>query len=430
MTTPKCVNPVGCGHSCCDNCPKETGQTADKTTKQKSGGRSSEEIRLSYTQAAPPRPYPGSEASAEPQPGLTLTPATAHSFAAPGTASARYASDIATLPGSTFENASCIAPQSLIFDSTTTSFEDSLELPSSGSLSFGFPTFPSAPLLFSTVDFDFEPIVSTSFPDPEDEEYQFDFAGAPTVTQDHIAALHMDRDLVQVPQVAGSTQNPVQDKDNDAHTASAQHRKRPRSASPGVPAKTARKAPSPRSAKMATDQKDEHILTCPFVWVDHQRHSKCLNLRLRRIRDVKQHLHRVHEQPYYCRRCKATFKNGADSAEAQAHDNSDIRCPRRDHAKIPDGITKLQFDSMKKSKADFRTQWYYIWDVLFPDAIEAKPRSPFLNDRLSNDITALSVFSQTQGRRILQANPSLTTREIDLVLSGIEVVLDAWTSRS
>lgn len=371
------------------------------------------------------------EAPAEPQLGLTLTPATAHSFAAAGTASATHTSDFAPLPGFTFENASCIAPQSLIFESTTAYFEDSLPIPNSGYPSFGCPIYPcppSAPLSTSTLGFHFDPAVATSFDDPEHEGAQPDVAGALITSQDHIAALQMDRDLVQVSQVAGLTPNPVQD--NDVHTASAHQGKRPREASPDVPAKAACKAPSQRSVKRAAGQKDDRILTCPFVWVDHERHSKCLKLKLRRIRDVKQHLHRAHEQPYYCRRCKAIFKDGADSAEAQEHDRSHTRCPNREHAKIPDGVTKLQFDTMKKSKADLVTQWHNIWDVLFPDAVESRPRSPFLTERLSYDITAFVVFSQTQGRRILQANPSLAGREIDLVLSGMEVVLDAWASRS
>lgn len=341
-----------------------------------------------------------------------------------------YTLDSAPLPGSTFENASCIAPQSLIFDSTTTTFyKDSLPIPNSGYPSFGFPTYPcppSAPLSTSTLGFDFDTAVTTSFDDPEYEE-QLDVAGASIKSQDHIAALQMDRDLVQVSQVAGSTPNPGQG--NDVHAASAHRGKRPREASPDVSVKAACKAPSQRPVKRTAGQKDDRTLTCPFVWVDHDRHQKCLKLKLRRIRDVKQHLHRTHEQPYYCRRCKAVFKDGADSAEAQEHDRSDTRCTNREHAAIPDGVTKSQFDSMKKSKADLVTQWHYIWDVLFPDAAETKPRSPFLTERLSYDITAFVVFSQTQGRRILQANPSLTARDIELVMSGMEVVLDAWASR-
>lgn len=435
ISTPKCISGV-CAHSCCDNCSKEPSKTGAKITAPKLGASSSEEIRISYTSAAPPYPREAqAEPQAEPQLGLTLTPATTPSFAAPGTASASRVPDL-NLSCSTFGSASYFSPQSRIFHSSTPFLGASFSIPSGDSLSFGLSTYPcepSAPLSVSSIAFDtgFDPAFETSFVDTHEiGGEQLDLPESAPNTQRHIAALQQDRDLVQVSQVAEATPNTVI-KGIDADTITHGKSKRPREASPEMVAESSCEVPPQRPAKRTACLKGDRILTCPFVWRNDESHPDCLKFRLRRIRDVKQHLHRAHEQPYYCRRCKAVFKNGADSVEAREHDNSDTRCPRRDHAKVPDGVTKAQFESMKKSKADLVTQWNYIWDVLFPDAVDSKPPSPFLTERLSraDEITALIVFVRTKGQRILQADPKLTDH-VDLVRYGVDTLLDAFTSKS
>lgn len=435
-STPKCINEV-CPHSCCKYCSKEPGKIKDKTTALKAGAKSSEEIRVSYTPAAPSYTYEAqAEPQAEPQLGLTLTPATTHSFAAPGTASASYTSDLA-LSCSTFGSASCFSPQSRILDSSAPFSGGSFPVPSGDSFSFGllnYPGEPSAPLSVPSCafDIDFDPAFETSFVNAHEiEEDQLDFAEPTPNTQNHIAALQKDRDLVQGSQVAAGP-TPTSDKDTDANTITHRKGKRPREASPEMPAESSCETTTHRPTKRTAGLKDGRILTCPFVWVNNESHPNCLKLRLRRIRDVKQHLRRKHKQPYYCRRCKAVFKDGADSVEAQEHDNSDTRCPRRDDAKVPDGVTQAQFVRLeKKSKADLVTQWNYIWEVLFPDAVESKPQSPFLTDRLAraDQLTAFGVFVQTHGQQILQANPKLAAH-VDIVRYGFDILLDEFNSRS
>ncbi|KAJ4388225.1 hypothetical protein N0V93_008832 [Gnomoniopsis smithogilvyi] len=404
-TTPKCISDH-CQHSCCDKC-----------------NRQSEEPRKYYTSWNPFGTY---EALAEPptdlQSVLMHTPTEAHFDAAPQAASTTYASYIA-VPDSTIGHDTSTRPQNLDFESNTPLF-GSLFPDFSGGFSFDFSSpvdgFP-APLLPS----------GQGLPDDGEalfNEYEGEQPCVPEPGEStalHIAALHKSRDHACIAHASGSTSPLVKSK--DVHTVSTHNSKRPRTSGPNLPAKS-RKVAGQRSSTKVADQKEGRIFTCPFVWSDPERYRKCLSWKLSRIRDVKQHLRRRHEQPHFCRRCKAIFKDGADSAEAQAHHNSDIRCPRREHKSAPDGVTEKQFKSLKKSQKDLISQWNDIWDVVFPDAVEAKPISPFLDERLSYETSALVVFSQTQGQRILQSNSGLTSQNIELILRGMQIVVDAWAS--
>lgn len=56
------------------------------------------------------------------------------------------------------------------------------------------------------------------------------------------------------------------------------------------------------------DIEDGPTLACPFYKRNQVRHSNCLHFRLKRIKDVKQHLLRKHKQPYYCPICGLEFE--------------------------------------------------------------------------------------------------------------------------
>ncbi|KAJ4419181.1 hypothetical protein N0V82_005088 [Gnomoniopsis sp. IMI 355080] len=413
--TPKCVK-GDCGqHSRCKFCKVEF----IPPPKKGSSTKSSEDFRVSYTHAAPSRPY---EAPAEPQSGLTSTPLIVHSYTAPQPASTTYSSNISA-PWPTFDSGTSISPQSLI-NCNTPSYGNPFPDLTGAFLTPGLPSWPdnsylNAPLWTSDLDFS----IDYEAPVDEQESERPCVDEVDTSTVGHIEALRKDQSPIS--QVPGTTSSSV--KGRDAHITSAHNSKRPRSPSPDMPAKLPRKAPK-RSPKGAADHKQGHTFTCPFVWSNPEGYRKCLRLKLSRIRDVKQHLRRCHEQPYFCRRCKTVFKDGPDSPEAKEHDNSTIGCPLQEHARYPEGVTEKQFkDIHGKRQGDLTTQWNNIWDILFPDAVDSKPVSPFLNERLSYETSDLLIFSKIQGPRILQANPDFSAENIQLIMYGMKTVFDKWT---
>lgn len=427
-STPKCINNNGCPHHYCENCRIEYVGPSSGAGKKKNGPKVIEELGDFYVQADPLTAY---KAPPEPQSSLTCTPVETHplGYNAAQPASATYPSVIAgTWPP--FDNESHNPPQSLNNDNSTPSRGDLFPVPISSLTSLGFPYYADGSLA---------PLQSCTLGDlgDSDDLYEEGVDGQPcfqkpgSVTGVQIAALHQDRDEVLMSLASRSTSTPT--KGDLAPTNSANGTKRPRAPSPSTSArpmraKSSRKVKSRRSPTEAVEHKNGRIFTCPFVWSDAVRHRSCLKLKLKRIRDVKQHLRRAHSQPYFCPRCKAVFKGGADSLEYQKHAMSEVRCPLQDQGEIPDGVTDSQFQSMGKSQQDLTKQWNHIWDIIFPNAAEARPASPFLDQRFSEEIKALVVFIQTQGPRVLTANFRLTDRNVELVLLYIQSVIDAWIS--
>ncbi|KAK0658040.1 hypothetical protein B0T16DRAFT_402925 [Cercophora newfieldiana] len=137
------------------------------------------------------------------------------------------------------------------------------------------------------------------------------------------------------------------------------------------------------------------LFACPF-WKHDQRYWKdCFGYRLKRIRDVKQHLKRRHTQLCCCDRCGAEFR----TANALTHHRHLNACASRQFRK------KWLFESEKerlarRSKGAPEKQWYAMWEVIFPR--EIPPDSPYLDESLCEHLSPFRSFLETQGPDIIQ----------------------------
>ncbi|KAI1321876.1 hypothetical protein F5Y16DRAFT_388364 [Xylariaceae sp. FL0255] len=115
---------------------------------------------------------------------------------------------------------------------------------------------------------------------------------------------------------------------------------------------------------------------CPFHKRFPVEHQECGKYKLRRIKDVKQHIYRLHCKPeLYCPRCFQTFKV---IGERDQHVRSGT-CTSKEVQKFD--ISDDQKKALKEcgirgtKKQD---QWMELWNVVFPKA--DRPRSPFVDN--------------------------------------------------
>ncbi|KAI1201508.1 hypothetical protein F5X97DRAFT_289795 [Nemania serpens] len=139
-------------------------------------------------------------------------------------------------------------------------------------------------------------------------------------------------------------------------------------------------------------------LACPFLLKDPKNHMGCRKYQLNRIRDVKQHLLRVHRRPPYCPRCYDTFSN---DEERDYH----VRvCQVEDHPLVRiNGVSDDQQRTLSKksnSKHTVEEQWHFIWETLFPNT--GRPTSVYLAKMFSDEMFLLRQYMATEGISIFR----------------------------
>lgn len=153
-----------------------------------------------------------------------------------------------------------------------------------------------------------------------------------------------------------------------------------------------------RKAMTPNDDDDEGpTLACPFYKKDKIAHSKCLLFRLRRIKDVKQHLTRKHIQPQFCARCGRHF----DTQESLRAHTRNASCVLADFME-PEGITedqKKELGARVGRKFGLAEQWYQVWDILFP--LLDRPISPFVESPIQEVLTGLREYWAENGQSII-----------------------------
>jgi hypothetical protein len=168
--------------------------------------------------------------------------------------------------------------------------------------------------------------------------------------------------------------------------------------------------------RSASSDSSKLLLACPYFKMDSVRYSErnlqeqcyrgCASKLLRNIPRLKQHLYRVHRRPeYYCGRCYITFDT---QALADTHSRQSQSCAVLE----PQFQEKMDNDQMnaikrRNRRADAPTEWYSIFKILFPNAVE--PASPY-TDHGSSEIVqnftsyfreeAPSIFSELVRGRI------------------------------
>lgn len=180
-----------------------------------------------------------------------------------------------------------------------------------------------------------------------------------------------------------------------------------------------KREPSPTAANENTKEEDDtdvednddasesghkkapvRYLACPFYKHNASQHMACVRFRLRRVRDVKQHLNRCHSRHMQCPVCGNEFK---DSPALESHIRM-RKCREPAGGFQIQGVTAQQSKLLSrriKSKVGVRSQWYGIWGILFPGL--EKPESPYLVNELEEAVNTVRDTWKRQGEDIVNS---------------------------
>jgi hypothetical protein len=187
--------------------------------------------------------------------------------------------------------------------------------------------------------------------------------------------------------------------------------------------------------KLKPDTAQPRFLACPYWKLNSNKHRRCYKLTLKRIRDVKQHLHRRHTPEFYCERCFVIFLSH------QSHQDHiiSVPCRREPHAQL-DGISNSQHRELcRKSNPAFteENQWFAIWDILFPGS--ERPFSAYIDSELSADLCLFREHWQNSGQDVLldvlRSNQwvSISAEEQEtqgrrILAEGLDRIYEDWLS--
>lgn len=138
------------------------------------------------------------------------------------------------------------------------------------------------------------------------------------------------------------------------------------------------------------------FIACPFWKLNPRKHWECFSKKITNIGYVKQHLTRRHTPSLYCQRCFRLFDN------EELHDQHIVSavCTRNPLQRL-EGISQVQSSQLsRKSKGSIETQWYKIWDILFPH--QHRPSSIYVFCDQTQDLTLVREFSQRNGLVIIR----------------------------
>ncbi|KAK1830827.1 hypothetical protein QBC39DRAFT_434442 [Podospora conica] len=174
----------------------------------------------------------------------------------------------------------------------------------------------------------------------------------------------------------------------------------------------------------------DHLFACPFWKGDLTTWRDCFRYKLKRIRDVKLHLKRVHSRSF-CVRCGNEFKG---KQALDAHCAVTPPCASRRFLKrwLCEG-QKEQLAKRSNPKFTIEQQWYAMWDIVYPARL--RPDSPYINQSLSEDLNSFVEFFTTQGPRVmLEAgwvrHGDLESEHPHLLQMGLRRIYDQWTRLS
>ncbi|KFY16490.1 hypothetical protein V492_01287 [Pseudogymnoascus sp. VKM F-4246] len=142
------------------------------------------------------------------------------------------------------------------------------------------------------------------------------------------------------------------------------------------------------------DETTSRLFACPYLKMDPVKHANCCTKKLRRIRDVKQHLSRRHTPDRYCQRCLST--NFCDEQTLQGHVDLNT-CLRNDPTAL-EGISNEQQKRLSRksdSKINEEGQWFVIWEILF--IRRARPSSAYMETGLSMELGLFREYCSTHG---------------------------------
>ncbi|TDZ47409.1 hypothetical protein CTRI78_v008561 [Colletotrichum trifolii] len=150
--------------------------------------------------------------------------------------------------------------------------------------------------------------------------------------------------------------------------------------------------------KKIREEAEKHF-ACPFSKYEPARHQACLKLRLKRTRDVKQHIHRKHCPEFYCNRCKHVFGTETELNEHSLAGGASLSCVP---SSLLEGISHRQrYLLSKKSRKDATEaeQWFDVWIVIFPT--RPRPISPYLDTEVDKLLTSMREYCHENQEAVL-----------------------------
>ncbi|KAI1423166.1 hypothetical protein F5Y12DRAFT_759136 [Xylaria sp. FL1777] len=185
-----------------------------------------------------------------------------------------------------------------------------------------------------------------------------------------------------------------------------------------------------RSSRSSRGTGRERPLACPFHKKDPQRHQGCAKYTLRRIKDVKQHIYRLHCKPeLYCSRCFQNFK----CFNERDHHIREGGCTKN---KVPDLEGIISEDQRKELKycgsrgTSKQQQWVKLWEVIFPGT--KPPQSPHIENDQAELLSCLRSYWDGNAGEIIAKylgehdpvclNPDQIRSVVDSILDHFETI--------
>jgi hypothetical protein len=168
-------------------------------------------------------------------------------------------------------------------------------------------------------------------------------------------------------------------------------------------------------------KKEDQTLTfaCPFWKRDPYHQTDCMNYKLKRFRDVKQHLQGKHYEPYFPI-CYQTFSSPSDRDDhirSKSYDSQSRPAPNSLNGVSQEAKTRLSSRIDRPTNAI--QQWYFIWDTLFRG--EPRPESPYLGTVFEENFGMIRDVWAREGSDII--DKLLPRREEGEGLSEVEALL-------
>ncbi|KXJ88327.1 hypothetical protein Micbo1qcDRAFT_166995 [Microdochium bolleyi] len=166
----------------------------------------------------------------------------------------------------------------------------------------------------------------------------------------------------------------------------------------GDESKSRKRARGPSSGDQPELDDNNATLACPYYKYNKLRHDRCLYLQLRRIKDVKQHLRRAHNQPHFCPICGVAFADSRDDLNEHLIART---CERREF-QVPEGVTdshRAKFTQRVARTLSLSEQWFTVWDILFPG--QPRPESPFVEGPVAEVSAEVILWWNRHGRSVV-----------------------------
>ncbi|KAK3900753.1 hypothetical protein C8A05DRAFT_16974, partial [Staphylotrichum tortipilum] len=135
-------------------------------------------------------------------------------------------------------------------------------------------------------------------------------------------------------------------------------------------------------------------------WKAHpDRHRWCFTKILSRVRDVKQHLTRVHKPPLYFTRCSAMFPGAGALQQYVSHPNGLFCTSSMDLNRISD-LQQRQISRKSNRNLSKEDQWFALWDIVF--ARRPWPASAYRPIGISEELASAREYCAAHGWAVLE----------------------------